>query len=41
VIGTVEEHKTLSEAKRAVDDLRLEVNSPAEAKIGRVTVGEA
>ena len=41
VIGTVDEHKTLAEAKRAVDDLRLEVNSPAEAKIGRVTVGEA
>jgi integrase len=41
VIGTVEEHKTLSEAKRAVDNLRLEVNSPTEAKIGGTTVAEA
>ena len=41
VIGTVEQHKTLTEAKRAIDNLRLEVNSPTEAKIGRVTVAEA
>ena len=41
VIGTVEQHKTLTEAKRAVDNLRLEVNSPTEAKIGGVTGAEA
>lgn len=41
VIGSVEQHKTLTEAKRAVDNLRLEVNSPTEAKIGGVTVAEA
>jgi hypothetical protein len=41
VIGTVEQHKTLSEAKRAADNLRHEVNSPTEVKIEGMTVGEA
>jgi integrase len=41
VIGTVERYRTLSEAKRASDNLRLAANTPPDARIERVTVGQA
>lgn len=41
VIGSVEQYKTRSGAKRASDKLRLELNAPVDGLVGSITVGEA